>query len=83
MLDIDCMLKTYLYIPDHLDAQIRQVARVEKKSKAAVMRQALEVGLDRMQKPTFGGAEVLLQLAEIAKKYRVQGPFPFGVGGGV
>lgn len=66
------MLKTYLYIPDHLEEQIKRTAKIERKSKAEVMRQALEKGLEK-QAPN-SGAEVLLKIAELAKKYNVKGP---------
>lgn len=68
------MLKTYLYIPDHLEKQIVQTAQSQKKSKAEVMRKALQEGLDVIEKQNKGGAEVLLKLAELAKKYPVKGP---------
>ena len=38
------MLKTYLYIPDELDKQIIKAAKSQKKSKAEVIRKALEKG---------------------------------------
>ncbi len=66
------MLKTYLYVPDHLNERLNNAARAQNKSKAEVMRQALEKGLDATEKK--GGAEVLLKLAEFAKKHKVKGP---------
>jgi len=68
------MLKTYLYIPDELDKQIIKAAKSQKKSKAEVIRKALEKGFESMETQKPGGAEVLLKLAEIAKKYNVKGP---------
>lgn len=68
------MLKTYLYIPDQLEKQIKQSARAQKKSKAEVMRTALKEGLNVLEKQKTGGAEILLKLAEIAKKHKVKGP---------
>ncbi len=66
------MTKTYLYIPDELDKRIIAIVRQEKRSKAEVMRQILEQGLAQGEKNA--GAEVLLKLAELGKKYRVRGP---------
>lgn len=68
------MLKTYLYIPDHLEEKILQVARTQKKSKAEVMRQALESGLKKFKRQGNAGVEVLLKLAELGEKYHIRGP---------
>lgn len=68
------MLKTYLYIPDNLEERINQTARIQKKSKAEVMRQALEEGINNLTKKQVGGAEVLLKLAELGRKYNIRGP---------
>ena len=68
------MLKTYLYIPEYLGEKITQTARNQNKSKAEVIRVALEQGLDSLEKQRSGGAEVLLELAEFAKKNKVKGP---------
>lgn len=67
------MLKTYLYIPDYLDKKIKQVVDIQKDSKAEVMRQALQKGLEILA-PKEGGAEALLKIAEIGRKYKVKGP---------
>lgn len=66
------MLKTYLYIPDHIEERIVKTAREQKKSKAEVMRQALEKGIEILQE--HGSAISLLKLAEIGKKYKIKGP---------
>lgn len=68
------MLKTYLYIPEHLNKKIDYTAKTQNKSKAEVIRAALEEGMDNLQKQQAGGAEVLLKLAELAKKNQVKGP---------
>lgn len=68
------MLKTYLYIPEQLENKIKLTAETQKKSKAEIIRQALKEGLGVMDKKKTGGAEVLLKLAEIAKKSGVRGP---------
>lgn len=68
------MLKTYLYIPDNLNEKITHAAKVQKKAKAEVIRQALREGLEVIEKQKVGGAEALLKIAELAKKYKVKGP---------
>jgi len=68
------MLKTYLYIPDHLNDKIDRTAKVQKMTKAEVIRQALQEGLGVIEKQKVGGAEALLEIAELAKKYKVKGP---------
>lgn len=68
------MLKTYLYIPDHLEEQITRTAKQKKSSKAEIMRLALEEGINVLQKKHADGAEALLKLTEIAKKLNIKGP---------
>ena len=68
------MLKTYLYIPDHIEERIVRTARLQKKSKAEVMRQALESGLQKFSSQGNAGVEVLFKLAELGKKYKLRGP---------
>lgn len=65
------MLKTYLYIPEQLNKQINYAARVQNKSKAEVMRQALEKGVKILHER--GSAATLLKLAEIGKKANFKG----------
>lgn len=68
------MLKTYLYIPDRLEEQIDRAAKAQKKSKAEVMRQALEKGITAVQQQGTASAQVLLKIAELGRKYKVKGP---------
>lgn len=68
------MLRTYLYIPDNLEKQINQVVQAQKKSKAEVMRQAIEKGLQKLSSENNAGVEALFKLAELGKKYKVKGP---------
>lgn len=68
------MLKTYLYIPEHLEKKINLTAKTQKRSKAGVMRQALEKGITAVQRQGTASAQVLLKIAELGKKYRVKGP---------
>lgn len=68
------MLKTYLYIPDHLEKQINYTAKAQNKSKAEVMRQALERGINSVTVQGSASANVLLKIAEIGEKYQPKGP---------
>lgn len=66
------MLKTYLYIPEELDHQVKRAAKDQKKSKAEILRLAIESGLKAVQQK--GSANSLLVLAEIGRKYNLTGP---------
>ncbi|OGY13051.1 MAG: hypothetical protein A3F61_01615 [Candidatus Blackburnbacteria bacterium RIFCSPHIGHO2_12_FULL_41_13b] len=66
------MLKTYLYIPEELDRQIKNTAKAQNKSKAEILRLALEKGIETLGQK--GSATSLLMLAEIGKKGNFKGP---------
>ena len=68
------MLKTYIYIPDSINEQIIDLAKAKKKSKAEVIRSALESGLNAVQRQEIASAQVLLKIAELGEKYKVSGP---------
>lgn len=68
------MLKTYLYIPEQLEEKLRLTAKTQRKSKAEVMRQALEKGIRDIQQQGTASAQVLLKIAELGRKYKVKGP---------
>lgn len=68
------MLKTYLYVPEELSKEIKELAKYEKKSKAEIMRTALKEGVAKIKRKRVGSAEVLLRIAELGKKYKVRGP---------
>lgn len=67
------MLRTYLYIPDSLEKQINQAAQVQRKSKAEILRQALEKGITAVQQQGTASARTLLKLAQIGKKHELNG----------
>ena len=67
------MLKTYLYVPEDLDKKIQDAAKKQSKSKAAVMRQALEQGITSIQQQDTASVHVLLKIAQLGKKYNVKG----------
>lgn len=68
------MLKTYLYIPEHLEEKIKQTAKTQNKSKAEVMRQALSKGITSIQQQGGASAQILFKLAELGKKHKLTGP---------
>lgn len=68
------MIRTYLYVPEELDREIKATAKLQNKSKAEVIRQALDAGLDNIKKENAGGVQALLDLAKTAKKLGVRGP---------
>ena len=68
------MLKTYLYIPEQLETKIAYAAETLKQSKAEVIRQALEKGINAVQQQGTASAQALLEIAEIGKKHKLQGP---------
>ena len=70
----DVMLKTYLYIPEQLEEKIKLAAETQNKSKAEVIRQALEKGIITVQNQGTASAQALLKIAEIGKKYKPKGP---------
>lgn len=68
------MLKTYLYIPDQLEEKIIYAAKANKISKAEVMRQSLERGIDTIWRQGSASAQILLRLADLGKQYKLRGP---------
>lgn len=68
------MLRTYLYIPEHLQEKINHTAKNQNKSKAEVIRQALEKGIAQVSQQGTASAQVLLKLAELGKQQNLKGP---------
>lgn len=68
------MLRTYLYIPEHLQKKINQTAKNQNKSKAEIMRQALEKGITHVAQQGTASTQILLKLAELGKKQNLKGP---------
>jgi predicted DNA-binding protein len=68
------MLKTYLYIPDNLRDKITQTAQNQNKSKAEVIRQALEKGITAVSQQGTASAQALLRIKEVGKKFHPKGP---------
>ena len=68
------MLKTYLYVPEELDKKINLAAKSQNRSKAAILRQAIQEGLAAMGEKRSKSAELLLKLDQMGKKYSIKGP---------
>lgn len=68
------MLKTYLYVPDDLEEKINITARSQNKSKAEVIRQALEKGIVSVQNQGTASTAILLKIAALGKQNSVKGP---------
>ena len=68
------MLRTYLYIPEQLQEKIIHTAKNQNKSKAEVIRQALEKGIAQVTQQGTASAQVLLKLAELGKQQNLKGP---------
>ncbi len=68
------MLKTYLYVPEELEKKIILTAKTQNKSKAEVIRQALEKGIVAIQQQRAVSAQALLKIAQIGKRNNLSGP---------
>lgn len=68
------MLKTYLHIPDETNEDIAYLVTTLKTSKADILRQALGEGIKILKRQQFHGAEAMIKLAELGKKWRLNGP---------
>lgn len=68
------MLRTYLYIPEQLDQKIYLTAKTQNKSKAEVIRLALEKGISVVGRQGTASALILLKLAGLAKQHDLRGP---------
>lgn len=68
------MLKTYLYVPEDLAEKINFTAKTQNKSKAEVIRQALEKGIITIQQQGTASAQALRKIAEIGKRHNLKGP---------
>ncbi len=68
------MLRSYIYLPEELGQKIKRTAKLQKKSKAQIVREALEKGIASMQREQGASAEILLKIASLAEKYTIAGP---------
>lgn len=68
------MVRTYLYLPETTYKQIRSLAKDQKTSRAQITRQAIEKGLEALNRKRSASIEVLFRLAELGKKLKAKGP---------
>ena len=68
------MLKTYLYIPQDLNTKINTLSTSQKISKAELIRQALRVGLKKLDMGTSDSVELLLKLKDVGERHDLKGP---------
>ncbi len=68
------MIRTFVYFPEELNREIEHLAKDTKKSKATVIREALEEGVTSIKSQKTGGIEALLKIAELGEKINAKGP---------
>ena len=68
------MLRTYLYVPEKLEKKIERVVKAQNKSKAEVIRWALEEGIAGIQRRGAASANALISVSQLGKKFKVKGP---------
>lgn len=68
------MLRTHIYLPEDLNAEIENAAREVHKSKAEVIREALEHGIKVVKPKRSASAKALLTMAQEAKKFTGKAP---------
>ena len=68
------MLKSYLYLPEQLNQKIYLMAKAQNKSKAEIIRLALEKGINAFSQQGTASARLLLKLTAFGKQYRLRGP---------
>lgn len=71
------MIRTQVYLDDHQPNIVRKLAQINKRSQSDILREALEIGLKKMQEPKKGNANVFLGLAELGKKLKLDLPANF------
>lgn len=68
------MQRTHIYLPDNLNTEIEFTAKAQRKSKAEVIRAALEQGIKVIRPPKSNSAKALLEMVKEAKKFSGTGP---------
>lgn len=67
------MLRTHIYLPETLDAEIEHMARTTRRNKAEVIREAIKHGLRVLRPKKSPSAKALLDLAKAAEKLYKKG----------
>lgn len=68
------MQRTHVYLPNDLHTEIELTAKTQRKSKAEVIRAALEHGMKVIRPQRSNSTKALLEMAEEAKKFTGTGP---------
>lgn len=68
------MIRTFIYFPEELNQEIEHLAKKTNRSKATVIREALEEGLTFMKRQKGGGIEALTKIAKLGEKIKAKGP---------
>ena len=63
------MLKTYLYLPTELNEKLETAAKIQKKSKAEIIRLALERSMTSFKEESNASALVFGKIAKIGIKH--------------
>ena len=67
------MQRTHVYLPAELNREIDNTAKANRVSKAEVIREALQQGLKVVRPQKSTSARALLDIAEMAKKFKGTG----------
>ncbi len=68
------MIRTQVYLEDDQSKLIDIVSAKSKRTKAEIIREAIGIGLDSMNKNHSGTVNGLLALADLGKKLNIQAP---------
>lgn len=68
------MQRTHIYLPDDLNTEIEFTARFQRKSKAEIIRTALEQGIKVIRPRRSSSTKALLKMVKEAKKFPGTGP---------
>ena len=68
------MQRTHIYLPNELNTEIEFIAKLNRKSKAEVVREVLQQGLKKLRPQKSSSAKALLEMAREAKKFVGTGP---------
>ena len=68
------MQRTHIYLPDELNTEIEFTAKAQLKSKAEVIRVALQQGLKTLRPQKSQSAKALLDMAKEAKRFKGKAP---------
>lgn len=68
------MQRTHVYLPNELNTEIELTARLSRKSKAEIIREALREGLKTVRPQKSSSTKILIEMVREAKKFAGTGP---------